>query len=67
MAASLAGLCPHYQRPAALAQRLHHLPQRRGEQQRLLLDQVWVNCPDGIQVRALARCLGRAAPAVLNR
>jgi hypothetical protein len=45
------------QRPAALGQPRHHLPQLRAEQPRLALDQVRVDGPDVLQVRSLARCL----------
>ena len=56
-----------HQRPAALGQPRHHLPQRRAEQPGLALDQVRAGGPDVLQVRSLARCLGCVAPAILHR
>jgi hypothetical protein len=61
------GAVARYQRPAALGQPRHHLPQRRAEQPRLALDQVRVDGPDVLQARSLARCPGCAALAILHR
>jgi len=55
----------HHQRPAAFGQPLYHVPKRRGEQQRLLLDQAWVDDPHAIQVGTFARSLRRLPPAIL--